>query len=89
MENDCSRHLPLPKDYVEDHEENYVWYNMDNTCNAQGKRLSDLCKMGGLRIVNGRVGNDKHKGTFTCYTHNGASTGDFILCSPPVLQEIR
>ena len=40
----------------------------------------------GLRIVNGRFGNDKNIGKFTCYNKNGGkSVVDYILMSDALL----
>ena len=33
-------------------------YNEDKVCNSSGIKLLDLCKSSGLKIVNGRVGDD-------------------------------
>ena len=39
-------------------------------------KLIDLCQEFGLRIVNGRFGDDKHIGNFTCYNNSGCSVVD-------------
>ena len=41
-----------------------------------------------LRITNGRIGADKNIGRYTCYTHNGTSTVDYLLCSPSIMSYI-
>ena len=51
----------------------------DKGSNRFGDCLLDLCKAVDLRIVNGRVGNDFNIGKFTCFTHNGESTVDYLL----------
>ena len=40
-----------------------------------------MCKAVSLRIVNGRLCNDKSIGKVTCYTHNGESVVDYLLTS--------
>lgn len=35
-----------------------------------------------MRIVNGRLHNDKSVGRMTCYTHNGESVVDYVLTEP-------
>ena len=88
IEHDKAEYLPLPEDYIEDQVETSVRVNMDKVCNAQGKRLLELCKMCSLRITNGRIGADKNIGRYTCYTHNGTSTVDYLLCSPSIMSYI-
>ena len=51
--NDDGRHVGLPDDYVTD---SIIMdrSNYDTTVTKFGKRLIELCRMCGLRIVNGR-----------------------------------
>ena len=44
-----------------------------------GRNLLDVCKISGLRIVNGRFGTDSGVGNVTCITDRSASTIDYIL----------
>ena len=37
-----------------------IWANEDKHLNNNGRKLIELCKMCDLKIVNGRVGRDKH-----------------------------
>ena len=46
-----------------------------------GLRLLDLCKPTDLLIANGRLGNDKDIGEFTCVTSRGRSVVDYLLLS--------
>ena len=39
---------------------------MDTNNNNYGNILSDLCKYNNTYILNGRVGEDRHVGKFTC-----------------------
>ena len=48
-------------------------YNMDTKANSYGKLLLELCKNTGLIIANGRIYQDKHRGSFTYYNRNGKS----------------
>ena len=45
--------------------------NQDKVLNAFGNRLLHLCKETCLRIINGRCGDDKNLGKFTCYNCYG------------------
>ena len=40
-----------------------------------------LCKETCLRILNGKCGDDKNLGKFTCYNHDGSSVVDYLLTS--------
>ena len=46
-----------------------------------GRRLLDLCKSTDLLIANGRLGDDKDIGEFTCVTSRGRSVVDYLLLS--------
>ena len=52
--------------------------NQDDTLNARGQSILDLCVSGGLRILNGRVPGDS-QGYFTCHKYNGSSTVDYVM----------
>ena len=54
-------------------------YNMDTKANTYGKLLLELCKnnVTGLIIANGRIYQDKHRGSFTYYNRNGKSVIDY------------
>ena len=56
-------------------------FSLDNGTNRFGDLLLNLCKSSSLRIVNGRLFNDKTVGKMTCYTHNGESVIDYLLTS--------
>ncbi|XP_053380068.1 uncharacterized protein LOC128548716 [Mercenaria mercenaria] len=53
----------------------------DFKSNRFGDYLLDLCKATNLRIVNGRLHEDKTVGKITCMTHNGESVVDYMLTS--------
>ena len=50
----------------------------DTKSNNFDTKLLDICKSTGMRIVNGRVGEDQ--GPFTFISRNGASVVDDLLC---------
>ena len=57
-------------------------YNMDTKANTYGKLLLELCKNTGLIIANGRIYQDKQRGSFTYYNRNGKSVIDYMLFDP-------
>jgi len=63
-------------------------YNCDNKTNNNGYKLIDMCKNFDLRLVNGRVGNDKFVGDYTCISKNGNSTIDYAVTSAHILPNI-
>ena len=83
-------HLPLANSYLVDEEHTHsIRNNMDNhnVCSF-GRKLLDLCKTSGLRILNGRTTGDL-LGAKTCYKWNGASTVDYALCEHRLIHEVR
>ena len=38
--------------------------------------------------MNGRVGEDKCKGRFTCVKNNGSSVVDYVLCKPDLFDSV-
>lgn len=53
----------------------------DNICNSLGLKLLDVCKSTDLKILNGRVGDDKNIGRFTFVSSIGKSVIDYGLAS--------
>ena len=53
--------------------------NWDEVSNTHGESMWDLCKNTGLRICNGRLGEDCDKGDFTFYCRRGRSVVDYLL----------
>ena len=89
---DHAAYLPLPDDHTENIDtlvKRSNNSNKDRVVNGQGKRLIELCKMCNLRVVNGRVGEDRSRGRITCVTYNGQSVMDYVLCSPSLFARIR
>ena len=75
--NDDVTYNKLPTDYTLDLDI-LDRQNCDETVNAFGKKLIELCQMSGLRIVNGRKLGDS-LGNKTCHEWNGSSTVDYML----------
>ena len=49
--------------------------------NRYGKDLLELCKSSNMKIMNGYYNiNDATTGTFTCYTADGRSLIDYLIC---------
>ena len=61
--------------------------NRDNVVNNEGKMLLNFCKANGLRILNGRSGNDLD-GNFTFIGRQGSSTIDFGIVSEYLLDQV-
>ena len=53
--------------------------------NENGTYLIDFCKLTGMRIMNGRVGEDAVVGKYTCVKENGCSVVDYVLCRPDMI----
>ena len=65
--------------------ENYEFPNFcrssdDTKANRYGKELIELCKSSEMKIMNGYFNRDKTTGEFTCYTANGKSLIDYLIC---------
>ena len=48
--------------------------NEHKIINQQGKSLIELCKSTDFKIINGRYGDDRDIGSYTCYKYNDKST---------------
>ena len=87
-ENDnISDHVNLPFNMLSD-----VPIPRSNTdthaTDVRGKKLLNLCRSTGLRIVNGRAIGDT-AGNLTCYSHSGKpSTIDYVLVSNDMIDNI-
>lgn len=78
--------IPLPQSYSFDKPSPRK--NQDNTVNACGRQLLELCKVSGLRILNGRTAGDS-LGCFTCYRAAGKSTVDYIIADQLLMPYIH
>ena len=72
-------YLPTPDDYYPDNKLKRR-QNMDkSTLKGHGRPIIEYCRSTGLRIGNGRIGEDENIGKFTCINKKGASTVDYFL----------
>ena len=74
--------VPLPDFYIDDFSFPIKRASKDNkqVC-SNGNQLLDFCKTTGLRIVNGRIGDDRNNGDFTYYDRHGGSVIDYFISS--------
>lgn len=81
VEDDDPVHMSvLPDEYITDVQ--LPRYSEDKGhVNNNGLFLLDFCKQTGLRIMNGRVGDDKGIGQFTFVGSRGSSVVDYVLCT--------
>jgi hypothetical protein len=82
-------YVPLPDDYIVDHDVTPRTSMDTKAPNAHGYSLLDMCKSAQLRIVNGRVGNDINVGKYTCHTARGNSVVDYLICDVVHKQVIK
>ena len=67
----------LPDDYISD-TQMPRFSEDEGHINSNGLLLLDFCKQTSLRIMNGRVGNDKGLGKFTFVGSRGSSVVDYV-----------
>ena len=67
----------MPDDYVDDTP--IPRLSKDKSCNENGQDLLQFCKNTGMRIINGRLGDDAGVGRFTCVKGNGRCVVDYVL----------
>ena len=78
----------LPDDYVSDTQ--LPRFSEDEGhSNSNGHLLLDFCKQTGLRIMNGRVGNDKGVGKYTFVGRRGGSLVDYVLSSQSLISLVK
>ena len=85
--NDIDCPIPLPGDYIPDTQLSKR-SNPDLTNNSYGKRVIELCKASGLRILNGRTMGDIN-GKFTRHEYGGSSMVDYCIAHHSILEKIR
>ena len=79
--DDSSVHMSvLPDEYVSDIQMPRFSEGAGHT-NNNGLLLLDFCKQTGLRIMNGRVGNDGGIGRYTFVGSRGSNVVDYVLAS--------
>ena len=88
IENDSSDYLCVPSSYVSDIP--VARKNIDvKEPDTHGKQLLDLCKGGGLRILNGRKLCDL-QGSYTCFSHRGSpSVINYMLCNSEFFSSVN
>ena len=84
---DNSNNDVLPDDYVPD--EFFVRSSEDKTVNSNGRKLLDFCKQNGLRICNGRIGEDRNFGKCTFIGNAGRSLVDYVISNPSMFEVFR
>ena len=83
--NDIGRHIDaLPEDYNEDVA--LPRNSSDRSINDNGNLLVDFCIQTGLRVANGRVGEDAKEGKCTYVGSNGSSLIDYVIVSEVLLK---
>ena len=85
--NDDNKYVDLPDDYIPD-VDIMKRNNCDTVFNSFWERLIELCRMSGIRIVNGRKIGDS-SGKKTCHEWNGSSTVDYMLADESIFQLIQ
>ena len=80
-------HIPVPDGYISDTPMR-PRYCQDKTLNGYGRKLLNLCKSSGLRILNGRKFGDL-TGRFTCHEYGGSSTVDYILAHHDLYDKVQ
>ena len=78
----------LPDDYIIDTEVRRFSQDKGHM-NNNGTLLLDLCKQTGLRIFNGRFGNDKGIGKYTFIGSRGSSLVDYVMGTQNLFQFIE
>ena len=77
----------LPDEYQEDVILTRCSQDSGHT-NRNGNLLLDLCKQSSLRILNGRISEDKNIGKYTFVNSNGSSVIDYVLCKHAMFRNI-
>ena len=86
--DDDSHHMNvLPDGYTPDQSMNRCSQDIGHV-NNNGLLLLELCKQTGVRILNGRVGDDKGVGKFTFVGSRGYSVVDYVLASQDLFEYV-
>ena len=78
----------LPDDYTADRFMHRQSEDVGHV-NNNGLLLLDFCKQTGLRIMNGRVGQDREIGRYTFVGHRGSSLVDYVLGSQEMFNFVK
>ena len=76
----------LPPEYCIDVNTNRQ--SQDRCTNDNGNRLLELCKQTGLRIMNGRVCNDRDIGRYTFVGSRGSSVVDYVIATQNLFKNV-
>ena len=88
IENDRSdMFIPLPDMYIQD-APMAPRHCHDSVMNGYGRKLLELCRCTGLRLLNGRKLGDT-LGRFTCHEYGGNSTIDYILSNLNLYDKVQ
>ena len=85
--NDDNLYTPTPNDYLPD-KKMATRSSQDMNMNGYGRKLIDLCKQSGLRILNGRTFGDIN-GKFTCHEYGGSSVVDYCVTQSNYIDNIE
>ena len=88
--DDSNRHVDvLPDEYTID--SNVTQRVSQDTVrpDSNGLLLLELCRQTGMRILNGRTGNDANVGKYTRIAPNGSSVIDYMLASQSLFEFIQ
>jgi len=85
-ELDSNVHI-LPDDYS--HDLHLPRSSQDSVVNRNGKLLIEFCKESGLRIINGRVGDDAGVGKYTFNGFQGKSVVDYVITSQTLMSSFQ
>ena len=81
VSDDDSHHMSmLPEEYISDSYMQRCSQDQGHV-NNNGLLLLEFCKQTGVRIMNGRVGNDMGVGRYTFVGHRGCSVVDYVLAT--------
>lgn len=74
----------LPDDYETDAA--LARFSQDKNVNSNGRKLLEFCKLNGLRICNGRFGQDRGVGKYTYVGSTGSCVVDYVIISPALME---
>ena len=88
LQVDLSLHIPVSDEYkVDTVLDKRV--SQDSKVNEYGRKLINLCISTGLRIVNGRLHEDKDMGKYTYIKKRGCSVVDYVIGSSDLFKYIH
>ena len=88
IDDDPTHISVLPDDYIPDGFMQRFSEDQGHT-NNNGLYLLEFCKQTGVRIMNGRVGEDYGVGKYTFVGHRGCSVVDYVLAKPELFDFVK